>query len=255
MGQIRSAAAGGAEGQGASWRRRVGAGAYPDGPEALAELQSDPVYRQVLKFIREQDWPAAEGLLLLLRQRYDSRVVYSIDSLLGYSLSMQAHHGEAWLVLEPLLACPDRTFWLAHLCADTKRGLGEGEAAAALYRQALKEGSDSSITVRNLIQVLLQQEGSTALEQLEQWHQQGLLQGFVLEGVREALVGALAPELEIWLDHVGLAGPSQLRRLLEEDLRRLDLEAVRARLGQLVWQGDPWRQAVESRLAHLGLSA
>jgi hypothetical protein len=237
------------------WRRLDGAGHRRDSAEGLAQLQAEPAYHQALGFIDNQDWPAAEGLLLLLRQRYGSRVVFAIDSLLGYCLSMQAAHAEAWLVLEPLLEAPGRNFWLPHLAADAQRGLGELAAAAALYRRALAEQSDRAITVRNLIQVLLQLDGAAALQQLEQWQQEQRLQGFVLEGVREALVGGQAPELDHWLDRVGLAGPSQQRRLLEADLRRLDLAAVQARLRRDGWQRCPWRGAVELRLAHLGLTS
>ncbi|MFM7547295.1 MAG: hypothetical protein ACKO8I_00130 [Cyanobacteriota bacterium] len=221
----------------------------------MDELRADPHYRQVLQFIEEKDWPAAEGLLLLLRLRYGNRVVLAVDALLGYCLSMQAQHAEAWLVLEPLLTAPGRTFWVAHLGGNAQRGLGELAEAARLYQRALEEQSDSAITVRNLIQVLLQLDETAALEQLEAWQQQGPLREFVLEGVREALAGGSAPALDQWLDREGLAGPSQQRQLLEAELRRLELAAVTERLGREGWQECPWRQAMAWRLAHLGLTA
>jgi hypothetical protein len=219
----------------------------------LARLQADPCYRQVLVFIEASDWPAAEGLLLLLRRRFGDSAVFAIDSLLGYCLSMQACHAEAWLVLEPLLEAPNRHFWIAHLAADAQRGLGELAAAAALYRRALAEHSDRAITVRNLIEVLLQLDERAAIEQLEQWQHEGGLDAFVLEGVREALMGGQAPELDVWMDREGLAGPSQQRRLLEADLRRLDLMAVGHRLCRPGWQDCSWRAVLERRLHHLGL--
>lgn len=241
-----------------SWSRPVAAGqepitSQPDTPEALARLQADPCYRQVLVFIEARDWPAAEGLLLLLRRRFGDNAAVAIDSLLGYCLSMQACHAEAWLVLEPLLEAPDRNFWMAHLAADARRGLGDLAAAAALYQRALAEHSDRAITVRNLIQVLLQLDDGAAIQQLEQWQGEGELAAFVLEGVREALMGGQAPELDAWMDRVGLAGPSQQRRLLEADLRRLDLVAVAQRLGRPGWQDCSWRAVLERRLHHLGL--
>lgn len=234
-----------------------GAGAEGHAAEvdALRRLAADPAYQQALGFIDARDWQPAEGLLRWLRHCHGNALSFQIDSLLGYCLSMQADHAEAWQLLAPLLHHPQRTFWLAHLAADSQRGLGEWGTAARLYRQALAEGSDSPITVRNLLQVLLLQGGNEALQQLEHWRQQGQLAGPVLEGIREALAGSHDPALDAWLDRLDLAGPDQHRRLLEQELRRLDLAAIVTRLQHPGWQASPWRAAVAQRLHHWGLTS
>jgi hypothetical protein len=233
----------------------------------LAALQRDFLYRQVHQLLTANDWQAAEGLLLRLRQTHSARLMLQVDALLGYTLSMQAAHDEAWLVLEPLLQHPQRTFWVAHLAADCQRGLGEWKRAVSLYHQALDDGSDSPLTVRNLVQVLLQLDPQLALRQLRQWQHEGGLQGAVLEGTQQALDAVVTPELDRWLDQQGLAGPLQQRRLLRSDLRQLDLEQVRERLarfqanGQADGVGDAdhhaidrlWLQAAAARLQRLGL--
>lgn len=229
-------------------------GATPADAEALRQLAADPAYQQAVSFLDAHDWQPAEGLLRWLRHCHGDALSFQIDSLLGYCLSMQADHAEAWQRLAPLLQHPQRTFWLAHLAADAQRGLGDWAAAATLYRTALTEGSDSPITVRNLLQVLLLHDAGEALQQLEQWRQQGALAGFVLEGIREALAANPDPALDAWLDRLDLAGPDQHRRLLEQELRRLDLAAITRRLQHPSWQASPWRAALAQRLHHWGLT-
>lgn len=256
---------------GSGWRRFPGP-VDPDrlpvaNADDLGELQRDPLYSQVHPLLTAKDWQAAEGLLLRLRQTHRARLMLQIDALLGYTLSMQAAHEEAWLVLEPLLQHPQRTFWVAHLAADCQRGLGELKRAVSLYQQALDDGSDSPLTVRNLVQVLLQLDPQLALRQLRQWQHEGGLQGGVLEGIQQALDALVTPELDHWLDQQGLAGPLQQRRLLQSALRQLDLEQVRERLARLQTHGPAdgvgdadhhaidhlWLEAAAARLERLGL--
>lgn len=217
------------------------------------DLFQDALYAEAQRFLDARDWQPAEGLLWQLQHRYGAVTSVWIDQPLGLTLVMQGQAALAWQVLQPWLEHPARNFWVAHLAADALRALSLLRPAAALYRQALADGSNSAITSRNLLQVLWQVEDQEALAQLQHWQQNGALQGPVLAGIREALAAGQALALDAWCEQAGLATADQRRRLLAAALRRLDREQALGLL-KAMDQAREHPQLVE-RLRMLGITA
>ncbi len=223
-------------------------------PEQQRLLERERHYQEAQRFLAAEDWQPAEGLLWWLRQVGGWHGVVPVEQPLGLCLVMDGQFPLAWQLLAPLLDHPQRNFWVAHLAGDAQRGRGALPEAVALYRQSLADGSDSPITVRNLVQVLWQLDGEAAIAQLAQWHGEGLLRGARLQGVRDALAPGQAPALEVWLAERGLATPAQLQRLVTAALLQLDLDAAWLYLDRLEGPGHGWAQALRGRLQRLGVA-
>ena len=144
----------------------------------------------------------------------------AVADALAYALLMQGDYGGCARVLQPVLAHPQRSFWIQHKAGDAQRGLHQPDAAVTHYRQALAEGSTSPLTARNLLQVLHGQDPKQALAELESWPQP--LSGSRLEGAQAAAALVAGLELVIWLQGRGLATPALQRRLLEQKLYGLE---------------------------------
>lgn len=184
----------------------------------------------------------------------------AVADALAYALLMQGDYRGCAQVLEPVLAHPQRNFWIQHKAGDAQRGLHQPDQAIQHYRQALAEGSTSPLTARNLLQVLHGQEPGLALVELQGWRQP--LSGAQLEGAQAAAALVAGLELVIWLQERGLATPALQRRLLEQKLYGLeqpcstDLAVVLA-LVPAAGDLDPdhaWCGALTWRLQQLQLS-
>jgi hypothetical protein len=203
-----------------------------------------------LEYLQAGDWPAAEGALLHVRQRKGPDDLAVADAL-AYALLMQGDYRGCAQVLEPVLSHPQRSFWIQHKAGDARRGLHQPEAAAAHYRQALAEGSTSTLTARNLLQVLHGLAPQQALAELEQWPHP--LPVPWLEGAQAA--AALVPGLELvaWLEARGWATPALQRRLLEQKLYGLEPVVVPG-LGPTQDGDHRWCVALQQRLRQLQLN-
>lgn len=107
---------------------------------------------QIQKALATEDWLEAEALLKPLLQHQPQ--AHALLDLLGFSLFMQGKARDAELVLRQALQQGSRQFWTPHKLGDALRAQQRLLAAAEAYEQALRWGSDSFLTVRNLLQVL-----------------------------------------------------------------------------------------------------
>ena len=207
-------------------------------------------YQRALEYLKAGDWPAAEGALLHVRLHKGPDDVAVADAL-AYALLMQGDYRGCAQVLEPVLSHPQRSFWIQHKAGDARRGLHQPTVAAAHYRQALAEGSTSALTARNLLQVLFGLAPEQALAELDQWPSP--LPVPWLEGAQAA--AAVVPGLVLveWLEGRGWATQALQRRLLEQNLYRL--EPVLVVKQQTSRDGDQgWCAALQQRLQQLQLN-
>ena len=191
------------------------------------------------------DWAAAEGWLLKARA-LAGPLDPVVGDALGYVLLMQGEFRATLAVLEPLLAHPNRSFWIAHKVGDAHRALHHGMVAVDFYRQALAEGSTSPLTARNLLQVLYGEDPALALAELDLWPEP--LAEPRLDGVRQAALEVPGWELAAWLETRGLATAALLQRLAVQRLYVLEPQG-------LAPQGSSaWAVALRQRLQRLGLA-
>ena len=109
-------------------------------------------WQVIQESLQQQNWPVAEGALRRLLEVNPDHL--ELLDLFGYSLLMQARYSESELCLRKALENPSHNFWTPHKLGDALRGLQRMEEAVYFYEQALLKGSDSSLTIRNLLQVL-----------------------------------------------------------------------------------------------------
>jgi tetratricopeptide (TPR) repeat protein len=202
--------------------------------------------------IQSEQWPVAEGALLRLIAQLGDQP--SLLDPLGYSLLCQGRYAATEAVMRRALASGAVSFWIPHKLGDALRGQQRHEEAVAAYEQALELGSDSSITVRNLLEVLDRLAPSRALERLERFALAApsagwsLLQPWQL-GAIEAAVRSTGPELAHVLCRLGCTDPAVRRLAWQEALHGLQL---RQALGWLdANRTDPQGGAVCQRLAGL----
>ena len=196
------------------------------------------VLRQALA---AHDWLVAEGALrrLLLLGAASAEQL----DLFAYVLLMQGRFADCESTLEQALAAGSRSFWTPHKLGDARRGRQRLEAAAAAYEQALVWGSDSPLTVRNLLEVLVSidpERGLGRLQQLAAAQQPGWQ-----PGACAAAGSGLAPELAEWLCAVGAADPTVRALVCIRRLSRLDLEGTRSLLRAI---DTPWSEPLRQRL-------
>ena len=202
------------------------------------------VLRQALA---ANDWLVAEGALrrLLLLGAASAEQL----DLLAYVLLMQGRFADCEATLEQALAAGSRSFWTPHKLGDARRGQQRLEAAAAAYEQALAWGSDSSITVRNLLEVLVCLEPQLGLQRLQQLAA-AQQPGWQL-GACAAASSGLAPELAEWLCAVGADDPTVRALVCIRRLSRLDLEGTCSLLQAI---DTPWSEPLRQRLEHFSPS-
>ena len=121
--------------------------------EPPEQAQLNALWREVNKAITDRAWPEAEGLLLRYLQIVPQAPLEAWD-VLAYVDLMQGNYRRCLEVLRPWADHPSRNFWLQHKLGDAHRGLNQLPQAEACYRQSLVDGSDSPLTIRNLLQVL-----------------------------------------------------------------------------------------------------
>ena len=202
------------------------------------------VLRQALE---EHDWPVAEGALqrALLVQPARSTSTAELLDLLAYVLLMQGRYAACEATLVEALAAGSRSFWTPHKLGDARRGLHRPQAATEAYEQALAWGSDSPLTVRNLLQVLVQVDPDAALRRLQQFAQQQ--QAGWQAGACAAAASGLAPELAEWLCAVGVADEPVRALVCMRRLRCLDLPGTLQLLSGLQ---TTWSAPLQQRLHH-----
>lgn len=210
-------------------------------------------YQRAVAYLHAGDWPAAEGWLLRLRQQRGPQDL-SVADALAYALLMQGNYRACAQVLEPVLSHQQRSFWIQHKYGDAMRGLHQLEAASKHYRLALAEGSTSSLTSRNLLQVLHELAPEQALAELDRWAQP--FAPSLLEGAQAAAACASGLALVEWLHRRGLANPALQRRLIEQRCYELDVAGIEhCAVSQDLQDHDQrWCQALMQRLKQLGLS-
>ena len=150
----------------------------------------------------------------------------SVDvwDVLAYALLMQGDYSACLAVLKPWSNEATRTFWVNHKLGDAFRGLNQFEEAAVAYKKSLSDGSDTSLTVRNLLQVLDALSPQRAVAQLAEWQTKGKLELFVLQGAQEAAVLVPGLDLSEALFTFGEINAPCRRRLLEAACYSFDLK-------------------------------
>lgn len=220
------------------------------------QVRCDVLWQEMRRALRDSAWPEAEGLLRRYAQ-LASPVSLEVWDTLAYALLMQGDYGGCLRVLEPHGLDPARSFWLQHKLGDAHRGLNQLPQAEACYRQSLADGSDSPLTIRNLLQVLDRQEPQRALQELRAWQQADSPPSpAAWEGARQAAVLVPGQDLAELLWQLGQADASCRRRLLECACYGLDRARVEALLAsaQATAAGlSAWEQGLAQRLQALGL--
>ena len=173
---------------------------------------------------------------------------------LAYALLMQGDYRGCLDTLEPRRNDPGRSFWLEHKLGDAYRGLNCLEDAVCCYRSSLADGSDSPLTVRNLLQVLDGLDPQRAVEELQRWGVEQVPSAGAWEGARQAAVQVPGLALADCLWMLGEADAACRQRLLEEACYQLDLARVMEILGAAQAQGvglSCWEAALEARFQQL----
>lgn len=191
--------------------------------------------------IDEHDWPLAEGALrrLLLVEPSSAEQL----DLLAYVLLMQGRFEDCEATLERALASGSRSFWTPHKLGDARRGRHRFASAITAYEQALAWGSDSPLTVRNLLDVMVAMDPTKALIRAQQlaadrhpgWQ----------EGACAAAASGLAPLLAEWLCDSGAADEAIRALVCHRRLSRLDLEGAKQLLRNIE---TPWSAPLRQRL-------
>jgi hypothetical protein len=223
--------------------------------------EPDALWGRIAEALDKEDWEVAEGWLYRLRSLMPDAGEawgYAIADALGHVLLQQGRLEEAEAELTPLLDHPRRSFWVSHKLGDLHRLRHELVRAGELFRRSIKEGSDSPLTYRNLLEVCEQIEAGGALQECRQWQASGwprqhpCWQG-ALEAASRLPTGRFTEELFV----MGLADIPLRRRCLEARLQRLDLVGTRLMLDQirdkLFADGlSEWEQWLSHRLVLLG---
>ena len=209
-----------------------------------------PWWRLAREAIDASDWLSAEGAL----RRLDSLVPEQTQvlDLLSYALLMQGEFDACETVLRRALAVGSCSFWTPHKLGDALRGQQRMEEAVLAYEQALSWGSDSPLTVRNLLQVLDGQDPGRALTRLEALardHRDNIHWSSPpawIAGACEAARTSIGMELADWLHNYGCPDPDIQQLALKAALWQLDLNgalplargALAMRLNSLL-EGEP----------------
>ena len=190
----------------------------------LTQAKLDALWSEIQKAVEDSAWAQAEGLLRRLIQLVPTASVEVWD-VLAYALLMQGDYAACLAVLKPWSSDATRNFWVNHKIGDALRGLNQLDEAVEAYQLSLADGSNTPLTVRNLLQVLDALAPQRCVAQLAEWHAKGPLLPFVLEGAREAAVLVPGLELAEALFASGDANAPCRRRLLEAACYAFDMRA------------------------------
>ena len=207
---------------------------------------SDALWDQVLHAVNDHAWSEAEGLLWRILQLVP-QASWMLWDTLGYTLLMQGDYKTCEQVLRPWSEAPERTFWLNHKLADALRGQSQHQEAATFYQRSLLEGSTSSLTYRNLLQVLYELNPDTATKQLNHWANTVGPNQTAWQGAREAAVLVPGLELAQWLWEQKHDDGECRRRLLEEHCYTLSANKC-WRILQQINKPTAWEQALSEKL-------
>ncbi|MDP6309778.1 MAG: hypothetical protein QF727_02255 [Prochlorococcaceae cyanobacterium ETNP14_MAG_4] len=207
---------------------------------------SDALWNQVQQAITDNAWSEAEGLLWRILQ-LSPQAPCTIWDTLGYTLLMQGDYKTCEQVLRPWSEAPERTFWLNHKLADALRGQSQHQEAATFYQRSLLEGSTSSLTYRNLLQVLYELNPDTATKQLNHWANTVGPNQTAWQGARKAAVLVPGLELAQWLWEQKHDDGDCRRRLLEEHCYTLSANKC-WRILQQINKPTAWEQALSEKL-------
>lgn len=217
--------------------------------EPLSQARLDGLWLELQQAVSDSAWLEAEGLLRRFIQLAPTSPVEVWDTL-GYALLMQGDYRGCLEVLAPWQQHPSRSFWVNHKLGDAWRGLNDLDAAVAAYRRSLADGSNSSLTWRNLLQCLDGLSPQQAVAELELGVD---LPPEAWDGARAAalLVPDAALAAQLW--RCGEADAACRRRLLNAALYVLDLERARALLEQTehAHSLSPWEGRLLQRLRQL----
>ena len=216
----------------------------------LTQAKLDALWGEIQKALQDSAWAQAEGLLRRMLQLVPNAPV-DVWDVLAYALLMQGDYAACLVVLRPWSSDATRSFWVNHKLGDALRGLNQLNEAVEAYQLSLADGSDTPLTVRNLLQVLDALSPQRAVAQLSQWQSDGPLQAFVLEGVQAAAVLVPGLELAEALFASGDADAACRRRLLEAACYSFDLSACSRLLEASRASGEgltEWEQTLQSTL-------
>ena len=225
--------------------------------EPPEQAQRDALWREVNKAILERVWPEAEGLLLRYLQIVPQGSLEVLD-VLAYVYLMQGNYRRCLEVLQPWADHPSRNFWVQHKLGDAQRGLNQLAAAELHYRQSLVDGSDSPLTIRNLLQVLDGLDPGRAVREVQQWQEDEATSPSLAAWEGACQAAALVPGLALaeQLQQCGQADAACRRRLLDDAAYRLDLTRLAALLQEASATAaglSDWEGALQQRLRCLQL--
>jgi tetratricopeptide (TPR) repeat protein len=192
-----------------------------------------------------EQWQLAEGALRRLLELHPANP--ELLDLLSHTLLMQGRYSEAESILLLTLQQEANSFWTPHKLGDALRGQHRFSEAAEAYEQALKRGSTSPLTPRNLLQVLDQLDVRKAIEKLDHWHQQTEFCQWEEPkpwqiGACDAALLSAGPELANWLINHGCDHPEIRQMVISEAAANLNIETtfslaedvLKERLGKLL---------------------
>ena len=183
-------------------------------------------WQLIQESLQQQNWPVAEGALRRLLQ--DNPDHQELLDLLGYALLMQGRFVESEAQLRRAMAQSAKSFWTPHKLGDALRGQQRMQEAVECYEQALSWGSDSPLTVRNLLQVLDGLSTERALCRLKQLVGEG---GTAWEeGAIEAALQSPSPDLAFLLCQLGSRHEDVRAKAYMQALSELDLIALQSLL-------------------------
>lgn len=211
--------------------------------------------------LNDGKWACAEGSLRrILLQAPESP---EFLDLLGYALLMQGAAAAAEQVLRRAIDAGGSQFWTPHKLGDALRAQQRWTDAAAAYEQALAWGSDSDLTVRNLLHVLAAKGGESVFLRLEAFAA-SMTRPLPWQEPMAWQRGAIATTLTLgradlaaWLCAQGCAESAIRRLAYGEALAQLNLDAALALLNQaapgpsLQEPPHPQEQALHQRIRML----
>jgi len=215
-------------------------------------------WKLVLSSIEAEHWPVAEGALLRMLDSHGPHP--DLLDLLGYALLMQGQYIRCEAVMRQALELGTKNFWSPHKLGDALRAQQRMAEAARAYEQALCWGSDSPLTVRNLLEVLHRLNHRQALERLGAFASSGrsssvdhppLSRADWSEplpwqvGAIEATRNTASRQMALWLCQHGCPDPGVRRMAWQEALLTLQISTS---LDFLAEQEDAQAMALRQRL-------
>ena len=201
-------------------------------------------WQVIQESLQAQNWPLAEGALRRLLEANPDHL--EILDLLGYSLLMQGCYIESELLLRRALEKSTKNFWTPHKLGDALRGQQRMDEAVEYYEQALDWGSNSALTVRNLLQVLDGINVDSALKRLNRLVSEGNIAWE--EGAIEAALASSSPELAVLVCTLGSNNEAVRAKAYTQALSELNLKGLKELLTS---GGDNFSCALTQRLTYL----